>query len=107
MGSGGSMETGSTRRGGNDQLSDLTSKWSPEYECSKIQSRRADQEEDAREIRYTGLPASLPGQQKERLWFGTSAQFTEPEERQRMGKMEGKKGEQERELEQVEVIMRQ
>ena len=31
-------------------------------------------------------------QWKERLWFGTSAQFTKPEERQRMGKMGEKRG---------------
>ena len=39
-----------------------------------------------------------------RLWFDASDQFTEPDERQRVGKIEGKKEEQGRELEPVEVI---
>lgn len=35
----------------------------------------------------------MPGkQERERLWFGTSAQFTKPEERQRIGEMEKKGG---------------
>ena len=41
-----------------------------------------------------------------RLWFGTSAPFIGPEERQRVGKVE-KKEKQGRELEPVEVIMHQ
>lgn len=62
-----------------------------------IKEREPGREGQLKKIDKTGQEVCLESVSR-RLWFGTSAQFTEPETKG--GKNEGKKGEQGRELQQ-------